>query len=373
MNKQKETWKNLMPKRKGREHHLAQGLPIVKKIFKDLLRERSILFAIALQVFIIMTASIMLSNSVNIFDPDEMLKQDTVIAITGDNLLVERLNESFEDSYLENRQYPSEEEALMLFKENHVDGVISISRDEEHFPIYIDLHIPKGDVKSSIILSEAQSIFEVLENELREENLAEPEAIMLDKLKATERSNSVATQIFETLYSILIPFLLLMPGVLLGGMIIDILIEELEKKTLNILMLVISFKRYIFELIIATLSLSTIQVLVWQILISLQGISISNLPWITILVILLNLIMFIFCVIITLAVMDKTKAQLMYSFIVLLLFASIPLSGINPIRVISRLAIGVVEVSFMPYIASILGITILLFIAMMTAIKGKEW
>ncbi len=373
MRAREEIWHNLMPKKGRRTKKLAKGLPIVKKIFNDLLRERSIIFAITLQVFIILTASIMLTNSVNLFNPDEMLEQETTIAITGDLMLSERLSELFEESDLRYELYTSSDEALRMFEEKHVDGVMSIRRAEELFPVYVDMYVPKGDVKTSIILSETQRILEVLENEMREERLAEPDAIMLDKLRMTQRSNSIATQIFETLYSILIPFLLLMPGVLLGGMVIDILIEELEKKTLNLLMLVISFRRYIFELIIATLAISTLQILVWQILISIQGIMISNLPKITVLVIMMNLIMFIFCIIITLAVMDKTKAQLIYSFMVLLTFASMPLFSINPIRVISRLAIGVVEVSFIPYISAMTAIAAALFISMMFSISGKEW
>ena len=361
-----------MPKKKG-EKKLARGLPIVKKIFTDLLRERSIAFAIGLQIFIILTASIMLTNSVNLFSPDEMLGHGTTISIVGDESLTERFGELFEDSDIAHTSHESIDEALDLFEQGAIDGVISIRRDSELFPVYVDMYVPKGDIKTSVILSETRRVFEVLENEMREANLAEPDAIMLDKLRMTQRSNSVATQIFETLYSILIPFLLLMPGVLLGGMVIDILMEELEKKTLNLLMLVVSFRRYIFELIIATLTLSTIQVLLWQALISLQGIGIANLPQITLLTIVLNLIMFIFCVIITLAMMDKTKAQLTYSFLVLLLFASTPLFSINPVRVISRLALGIVEVPMVTYMVVLTILTAALFAAMMFSVEGKDW
>ena len=372
MKQNEDTWKNIMPK-KNKKRSLAKGFPIVKKIFKDLLREKSILFAITLQIFIILTTSIMLTNSVNIFSTENMLEQETKLGITGDLDISERLSKYFENSKLEYSIFDDKDDAMRLFESRDLDAIIDIKRDIDLFPIYIDMYVPKGDVKTSIILSEIRKIYELMENELREENLAEPDAIMLKDIRITLESNSVATQIFETLYRILIPFLLLMPGVLLGGMIIDILMEELEKKTLNILMLVVSFKRYIFELIIATLIIASIQIITWQILILIQGIEIANLPQITLLTMILNFILFTFCVIITLSVMDKTKAQVIYSFIILLLFASMPLFFVNPIRVISRLAIGIVSFQIIPYIVAMLIISGILFSGMILAIQGKEW
>ncbi len=371
--KEKEiVWRKLMPKDDKKRRRLAKGFPIVRKVFKDLSREKTILFAIMLQVFIILATSILITNSANLFSPDEMLGEDTVIGITGDIDLTETLSTYFGESNLDFALYSQYGEAIDSFMEGDIDGIVSMSRDS-HLPIYIDMYVPQGDAKTSMIMTEMKDILEVYENDLREQNIAQPDAVMLDRLRMTERSNNVVTQIYETLYSILIPFLLLMPGILLGGLVIDILIEELEKKTLNILMLIITFKIYIFELILATLTMSMLQVISWQFLLAVQGITMNNLPQITLLVMLLNLIMFIMCIIITLAVMDKTKAQLIYSFLVLLLFASMPLFSINPIRVISRLSIGIVPVSFVSYASILSIITVALFISMMFSIRGKEW
>ena len=373
MRDNKETWVKLMPKNSGALRKPAQGLKIVKKIFFDLSREKTIMFAIFLQLFIILTASLLLTNSMAIFSPDNILDESITIAITGDLQTARNIKEYFKDSELEVILAEHKENAYELFALEEINAVIEIQPRDNFLPIYIDLTLPKGDIKSSMILAKIKERLEIYETVLRERNLAEPEAIMLDRIRIKESSNPVATQIFEALYSLIIPFLLLMPGILLGGLVIDILIEELEKKTLNLLMLIISFRRYIFELIIATLGISMVQVVAWQFLLSIQGITISNLPKITMIIIMLNLIMFIFCVILTLAIMDKTKAQLTYSFLVLLLFASMPLFDVNPIRIISRLAIGLEFVPFISYFLSLSLISIILFSGMMIVIKGKEW
>ena len=373
MNQKRETWKKVMPKNITPKRKIAQGLPIVKKIFFDLLREKTIVFAILLQLFIILTASLLMTNSMSIFNPENVLGDTINIAITGDRTLSERVKQYFDEPNMNVVIIEDYNEALEKFYSEDVDVVIDIGIRDNFVPIYIELILPKGDIKHSMILAQIKDKLEIYENVLREKHLAEPDSIMLDRLRIKETSNPVATQIFEALYSILIPFLILMPGILLGGLIIDILIEELEKKTLNILVLIVSFRRYIFELIIATLSISMIQILTWQFLLTFQGIIIYNLPEITAITIMLNFIMFIFCVILTLAVMDKTKAQVIYSFLVLLLFASMPLFQINPIRVISRLAIGLEPVFFIGYFASLSFISIVLFSAMMIVIKDKEW
>ncbi|MFW6231334.1 MAG: hypothetical protein ACOC32_04920, partial [Nanoarchaeota archaeon] len=296
-----------------------------------------------------------------------------VVAITGDELLSRQMETYLAGDRITPVIYPEHSDALEKFDEGVIDGIVSMNRSEENFPIFVDLIVSKGDVTSSMLISHIKDAMELYENQVRDRYLAEPNAIRLDKLKIRASGNSIMTQIFEALYSILLPFLLLMPGVLLGGLVIDIIIEELETKTLNLLMLVISFKRYLFEILLATVSLSMLQVLAWEFLLLGQGIAIANLPAITGLIFLLNLILFIMCIILTLGVMDKTRAQLIYSFLVILLFASAPLFSVNPIRVITRLALGLVSVPLMAYMLALSGIAAVLFISMMVVVSAKQW
>lgn len=373
MKAKRETWRKVMPKKNSyRSRKSFSGLPIVKKIFSDLSKEKTIVFAILLQLFIILTASLLITNSKEIFNPENLMGDSIDIAITGNRHFSSRIIGYFDDD-INIIEYDSHQDAIDDFFLKEIDAILNVGVGEEFLPIFIELTIPKGDVKSSMILAKVREGLEIYENVLRENNLAEPDAIMLDRLNIKERANPVATQIYEALYSLLIPFLLLMPGILLGGLVIDILIEELEKKTLNLLMLIISFRRYIFELIIATLTISVVQILLWQFLLAWQGIEINNLAQITAITIMLNFIMFLFCIILTLAIMEKTKSQVIYSFLILLLFATMPLFEVNPIRVITRLAIGLEPVAFYSYFLILSGIAVVLFSSMMIVIKGKEW
>jgi ABC-type Na+ efflux pump permease subunit len=370
----KDVWRNVMPKKKHKKPTRVKGMPIAKKIMKDLLREKTITFAIMLQLFIIFTSSVLLTNASTFFDTTSIAGGDPItIALTGDSYVAQRIEPYFERSEIYAVVYPEEVTALEKFEEGDIDGILVFNTSEDYLPIYIDMIVPKGDVKASIITSSVKDALEIYENELRDRYLAEPNAIRLDRLHMTRKANPVTTQIFEALYNILIPFLLLMPGVLLGGLVIDIIIEELETKTLNLLMLIISFRRYLFEVLVSILALSMAQVVLWQYLLSIQGIVIANLPQITVLTLILNFLLFVMCILLTLAVNDKTRAQLIYSFVVILLFATAPLFSINPIRVISRLAIGLVAVPFMSYALILGAISLVLFIAMMLVVNVKEW
>ncbi|MFW6231253.1 MAG: hypothetical protein ACOC32_04505, partial [Nanoarchaeota archaeon] len=68
-------WKQVMPKQKhAKRPPLAKGLPIAKRVFRDLMREKTIVFAVFLQLFIIMTSTILLTNSESLFNPDSMMQ-----------------------------------------------------------------------------------------------------------------------------------------------------------------------------------------------------------------------------------------------------------------------------------------------------------
>ncbi len=366
-------WRELMPKKKGIRYKHIFGLPIAKKMFKDLLREKTIVFAIFLQLFIILTSSIIITNANALFNPEQVIQEPINIGITGDSYLRQKVATYFEQSKLIASVYPEESVTLSKFAEGSIDAVIIVNRSKEYYPIYLSVIIPKGDIKSSVITSEVKDSLQVFENELRDENLAEISAIRLDRLKIKNKSNSITTQVFEALYSILIPFLLLLPGVLLGGLIIDILVEEMETKTLHLLMIITTFRKYLFEIILSVVGLSMLQVITWELLLSLKGIIINNLPYITGLVLFLNFVMFIACVLLSILVKEKTRSHLIYSFLIILLFATAPLFRMNPIRVISRLAIGLETVPIWTYNGIVIGIAILLFTFMNFVAKRKEW
>lgn len=366
-------WRKLMPKKKGIRYKQMFGMPIAKKVFKDLMREKTIVFAIFLQLFIILTSSIIITNANALFNPEQVIQEPIHIGITGDSYLRQKVATYFETSKLIASVYPEEEVTLSKFEEGVIDAVIIVNRSKDYYPIYLSVIIPKGDIKSSVITSEVKEALQVFENELRDDNLAEISAIRLDKLKIKNKSNSITTQVFEALYSILIPFLLLLPGVLLGGLIIDILVEEMETKTLNLLMIITTFRKYLFEIILAVMGLSMLQVLTWELLLSLKGIVINNLPYITGLILFLNFVMFIACVLLSILIKEKTRAHLVYSFLVILLFATAPLFRMNPIRVISRLAIGLETVPIAIYYVIVISLAVFLFTFMNVVAKRKQW
>jgi ABC-type Na+ efflux pump permease subunit len=372
-NYEKGKWRGLMPKKKGIRYKKILSVPIARKVFKDLMREKTIVFAIFLQLFIILTSSIIITNANALFNPEQVIQENIHIGITGDNYLRQKVATYFENSKLIASVYPEESSTLTKFENGDIDAVLIVNRSDDYYPIYISLIIPKGDIKSSLITSEVKDALQVFENELRDDNLAEISAIRLDRLKIKNKSNSITTQVFEALYSILIPFLLLLPGVLLGGLIIDILVEEMETKTLNLLMIITTFRKYLFEILLSVTGLAMLQVLTWELLLSLKGIVINNLPYITGLILFLNFAMFIACVLLAILVKDKTRSQLIYSMLIILLFATAPIFKMNPIRVISRLAIGLETVPILMYYGVVIFLGMALFVFMNVIAAKKEW
>jgi hypothetical protein len=386
------------------------SFPIAKKVFKDLSREKTIVFTILLQLFIILASSIIINNSNVLFNPNLIVNSQIGIGIYPLETSLEQSSELTENflgnlslnhdlvldrssdknlNYLINlfendrdyiiyvKIYNNKSFALTDFSNEKIDGLIGFPDSSDMNKYYdLDLTIPKGDLKSSLVMTILKNKLELFEDYLRVNTINETDKnsyISLTKIVSSQKSSSTSSALYESLYEIILPFLLLLPGILLGGLLIDILFEDLETKTINLLMIITSFKKYLYEIILSVLLLSTIQVVIWELLLVLKGITIHNLPIISSMVILLNLILFLIAVSFVFLFNEKTKAQITYSFVIILLFVSSPISYLNPIRMIIRLAIGIEFVNIIPYFVLLIFLISLGIFGLSLYADKKEW
>lgn len=347
--------------------------PIGKKIVKDLLREKTIVFTILLQLFIIMASSIILTNSNVLFNP-EIMNTAIGFGFYGEHEHADELITLFEEddeNIIFVKRYETKQDALADFEANRIDAIIGFSASER--PVLVEVSLPKGDIKTSMATTIVRDKLQVFEDYLRQKEIEDDRLIELTLLNVRNKASSASASLFEALYNIVIPFLILLPGILLGGLIIDVLFEDLETKTINLLMIITTFRKYLYELLLTVLLLTVVQVIFWEFILLAKGIIISHLALITSLTLFINLIMFMVAILLTLLFQEKTRAQITYSFVIILLFVSAPLSMYNPIRMITKLSVGLLETPFYIYSGILVAIIAILTGFITYIAEKKEW
>jgi len=134
---------------------------------------------------------------------------------------------------------------------------------------------------------------------------------------------------------------MLTPAFISGGLMIDFITEEIDRKTLD--MLLVSPIRLIEiidgKLFVATI-IAPIQALCWLILLHLNGIVVQNIPLTVTVVLLVTAVLTLLCSILSLRLIDRGKVQLLYSLLLVLFFTITYTYPVIPFNLIARLTLG---------------------------------
>lgn len=220
--------------------------------------------------------------------------------------------------------------ALRAFYEGRVDGILVLPEEkaESEKPIKLDLYLPKAELKATVIAAALKKPIERYEasvRKLRAQRLPMELREALSFHPELPKSRWVSGY-YEFLYGILIPLLLIAPALISGGLIIDLLTEEMERRTLQVLLA------------------SPLQSLLWMLLLELNGIEILNKEAILIFTTSLSLLLVSCGSMVSLYYRRRGAAHFIYSLLLLnLFFASLAFHWVSPLGVITKLALGALE------------------------------
>ncbi len=242
--------------------------------------------------------------------------------------------------------YKDFSKALDSFYRYEVDGILVVStgRDPYSDPVKIDLYLPKNDIKATLIASYLKEPIERYEENLRRGRVDYlPDGIR--EVLGYELSigkSRVKSSYFEFVYGILIPLLILAPAFIAGGLIIDLFTEEMEKKTLDILISSpLSLLQVINAKIIVCLAIVPVQSFLWIRLLEFNGIAVERELLILLLTLSVALILIISACLLALSYRKRGTAHFLYSLLLMNLFlAGMLFSAISPLNVVTSLSLG---------------------------------
>ncbi len=313
---------------------------VAKKEFKGLINEKTIVLALILQLFIAMFSSFLLVGLASMYNPDAMSQYSRMkypIAYAGEpTQLYAKL---VEDPGL--IVYPMDlSPAVSSLSERQIAAVVWVPKNLENTinPIKVTIYLIENDIQSGVVSAKLKNVLMDYETELRD---ARSDRLTSMPMEMNIPATNPAGDFYEFIYGVLIPLLVFMPAIISGALIIDMITEESQNKTLETLMSTpVSFTDMVWGKILAAFILVPLQAGTWMVLLMLNGIHIGGFLEILVHISVVSFILILIAATFGMKYRERTNAQFMFSIatVVVLIFAlSIPLNAGN---IIVRFATG---------------------------------
>ncbi len=308
-------------------------LTIVNKELGAVLRDRTIVIAILIQLFIASFSSALLLGVLSVYDPD------TILQYEGGNIKIGMVDGGSTPlrAFLSARglhvtSYATLTAAEAAFYQGRVNAIITAPTDTNGIA-EVKLYLAdKADAANSLIRMVLQQPLKEYENLLRAQNGIDVHYADLSGKPATA---------FELIYSIILPVLMFFPAFVAGSMAIDSITEEVENNTLpTLLSAPLTLNQLIAAKITSAVLLSIAQCLAWLALLQWNGIVLQNVGWILILSTTVAGSVAAAAALGAIFFRDRERSQFVYSLTLLSAVAVSTLLDISPIKTLSRLAIG---------------------------------
>jgi len=315
-------------------------LVITKKEMRSLLNEKTLILAVIIQLMIASFSSLLVIGLSSFFDPSALDRYDidrVKVGIIGEG----ELKRFIEKSKVKPYYYEDLDSALLDFNNNRIDAVLVFptSESSSNEIIQILLYLPKSDIKGTFVtlqLKKPLEEFEAFVRDVRGPRIGfEPVRLYVDE--APKKTSTY----FEFIYGILIPLLVLTPVFISGSMVIDMLTEEYERRTMELLLVSpLSFSEILNGKMLAAVLLVPAQVFLWLVLVSLSGIEVNNIGIILLLTTAVSVIIILIGAVIAVRYKERVISQYLYSLILILLFMAGYLFADSPFNLITRLSSG---------------------------------
>jgi ABC-2 type transport system permease protein len=315
---------------------MAGFYSIINKELTAVMREKTIVFAIVIQLLIAAFSSVILVGLMSYYDPDSIAANTNLhfkVGLVGDT--GGPLQSYLAKAGCNVTRFSTAEAATAMMQEGKVDVVIVVPEAVDGV-VNMRMYLPRSDTQDTVITVVLKQPLKSYENYLREQNGVH---VQYTDIKGKQSTT------FEFLYSFIIPMLMLFPAFIAGSMIIDSISEEVENKTLDTLLTApVSLNAILFGKVAAAVFLAAMQCILWIFLLSVNRLYVQN----SLLVVALAIIVAAFVTlgsgIISMYFKDRERSQFAYSVLLMGVAAVCLIMNPSPINLMARLGMGDVHV-----------------------------
>jgi len=313
---------------------------VARKELAGINYEKTILFAILLQLFVAMFSSFLMVGLTSLYDPSSVSQYSRFrysIGYTGANsTLLDRLENS-EDFTVYRMDLSTALEAL---KERELAAVLYVPDTPPGAadPVQVTLYTLQNDIQATVVGVKLKDVLVAFEGDLRDARAAR---ITAEPIEVQFPPAARAEGFYEFVYGLLIPLLMFMPAIISASLIIDLITEEYQHETLETLLSTpVTFTEMVWGKVLTCEILVPVQAAAWLLLLAANGIRILNPVPILLLVTAASLILILLSALTALHYRERTAAQFIYStaLVVVILFV-VAVPG-NPLNLIVRASVG---------------------------------
>jgi ABC-2 type transport system permease protein len=304
----------------------------MNKELVSVMKEKTIVLAIVIQLLIAAFSSVILVGLMSFYDPESIGQNTNIhlnVGVVGDG--GGTFSSLLKEAGLKATAYASAGEATAEMQAGSLDAVIVIPASSSGV-IDMQLYLPQSDSRATVITMVLKKPLMEYENYLRETN-----GIHVRYTGVEGRDSTT----YEFLYSFILPMLMFFPAFIAGSMIIDSISEEIENKTLDTLLSApVTLNAVLFGKVAAAVFLAIIQCVLWLLLLSVNRLYIQNpLPVLMIALVISAFVTF-GSALISMYFKDRERSQFAYSILLMTVAGASLVMTPSPVSLMARLAMG---------------------------------
>lgn len=309
---------------------------IAGKELRDVLREKSLLTAFAVQLFLAGFSALLLAGLTALHSPDALdASPDATVIYTGPGGFQPYLDG---ERNLDVRA-ATPEDALQAFREGRVAAVVQERYDDQDGLRRITLLMPDGELASTLLVTQMKALLLEYEEDLRQERRERLEIEHLPQALDVE-----ADVPYGFVYATLMPLLVVTPVFLSGAIAGDALSQESRSRTLLILRSTpVATATLVVGKLLVPVVLVPVQVAVWLVLLAANGFPVEAPVAVVAFATMLGIFLTGTGGIIAALVRDESTTQAAYAVFVLGLAVFSLVLPRDPLNTIALLATGVAD------------------------------
>lgn len=307
---------------------------MIKKDLRLIVKERTIMSAMAILVFIASFSSIITFGLLVLYKPDFVELSNVEIGVAGNCPVLKTVAEG--------KNYRTLEDALRDFYAGEIDAVMYLPDENYTGTNFVTVFLPKDEISGMVASAKIKETLREYQKKMRElRGLQGDDGFRFvnpDFREVEIKEGSSIT--FRFIYAVLIPLLVITTAIISGGLVVDLISEEYETKTLEVILSTpMTLTEFISAKITAGLIVSAILTAVWIFLLWIN-VGISNPFLLFITSISVSMVFTSIGAMVTSALKDRERSQLIFSLIAVSAVTASFTAPSMPSGVIARISAG---------------------------------
>jgi len=302
----------------------------------SLKREKTIVLALLIQLFVAAFSSFLVVGLTSLYDPGTIEGAQVRVGVSGE-VREDLANAAAEQQALRPVTFDDRTGAMAAFDDGRVQAVLhgTVASGDAGTRVEVEATVPAENLRTTVVVVQLRRALTTLEAVERDRRAAH---LDLRTLETPDRVD--ASPYFGFTYTVLIPLLLFLPPFISGSVAVDSITEELERGTLEILRVApVSLVDVVDGKGLGLTLLAPAQVVLWLGLLAVNGITVGNPLALLALVTAITTLVVTIGVGLGVALGQRRQAQLLYSTVVLVLFGLAAGLPEHPATTVAKLAV----------------------------------